>query len=169
MIPLPVVVQLPVNPPMPIMEEVKLPVEALISQTEVLVENDISSMICGADCIAAMFDAANLDSGTLTINGVKASSGSKGMKVPFSGKQGKITAVVASADGTSVLELSSDFDRVFVDHPAATSSIDSADGSATETESTSGSSTSIYIYVLIALLILVAIGYMRRKKATEAK
>jgi cobalamin biosynthesis Mg chelatase CobN len=37
------------------------------------------------------------------------------------------------------------------------------------TSSSSGSSKSIYVYVLIALLILVAIGYMRRKKATETK
>ena len=167
-IPLPVVVRLPVNPPMPIIEAVELPVKALLSQTEVLVENDISSMICDDECIAAIFDAANLDSGTLTINGVEVSSGSKGIEVPFSGKQGKITAVVTSADGASVLELSSDFDRVFVDHPAASSSMDSADGSTTATESTSGSSKSIYIYVLIALVILVAIGYMRRKKATPA-
>jgi hypothetical protein len=44
-----------------------------------------------------------------------------------------------------------------------------APGTAAEATSSSGSSMSIYIYVLIALLILVAIGYMRRKKATEAK
>jgi hypothetical protein len=166
-VPLPVVVQLPVNPPMPIIETVEaatLPVADLISQTPVAVPN-ISTMICDAECITAMFVAANLDSGTLTINGVQASYGAQRMKVPVQGKQGTITAVVASTDGKSVLEVSSKFDRA-VEYPAASSSMDSADGS---TAATSGSSKSIYIYVLIALLILVAVGYMRRKKATEAK
>ena len=166
-VPLPVVVQLPVNPPMPIIETVEaatLPVADLISQTPVAVPN-ISTMICDAECITAMFVAANLDSGTLTINGVQASYGAPRLKVPVQGKQGTITAVVASTDGKSVLEVSSKFDRA-VEYPAASSSMDSADGS---TAATSGSSKSIYIYVLIALLILVAVGYMRRKKATEAK
>jgi cobalamin biosynthesis Mg chelatase CobN len=84
------------------------------------------------------------------------------VKVGTRTKEIKVSAVSASgttAEKSVEVELTSTPDLPWV----APSSV------ATATESNSGSSMSIYIYVLIALLILVAIGYMRRKKATEAK
>ena len=160
-VPLPVVVRLVENVPMPVIEQLSLPVQEIILEKQVVIETETSSMICDADCILEMFEAADLETGTLTINGVTVSSDSTGMKVPVRGKQGKITAVVASTDGTPVLELSTDFERLVVNAPA--------EESTTAETSTSGSSMSIYIYVLIALLILLAIWYnQRRKKAKQS-
>ena len=143
--------------------ETSLSVVELLTETPVLVPTDVASMVCDEDCISAMFTAAGLDSGTVTINGVSASFGSKSLQFPVDGKTGTIKAVVASGDGKSVLDLSTNFDHVERKYSAT------APASAAAATSTSGSSKSIYIYVLIALLILVAIGYMRRKKATETK
>jgi hypothetical protein len=135
----------------------------LLAETPVVVATDVVSMICDEGCISALFAAAELDSGTITINGVSASFGATSMRFPIDGKTGTIQAVVASSDGTSVLDVSTNFDHVEGISPAA------VPASAEAATSTSGSSKSIYMYVLIALLILVAIGYMRRKKATKTK
>ena len=143
--------------------ETSLSVVELLTETPVLVPTDVASMVCDEDCISAMFIAAGLDSGTVTINGVSATFGSKSLRFPVDGKTGTIKAVVASADGKSALDLSTNFDHV--DRKYSTT----APASAAAATSTSGSSKSIYIYVLIALLILIAVGYMRRKKATETK
>jgi hypothetical protein len=108
-----------------------------------------------------MFKAAGLDGGTVTINGVSASFGAKSLRFPVDGKKGTINAIVASTDGVSALDVSTQFDHVVRKTPVAGSSVVSA--------STSGSSKMIYIYVLIAVLILAAIVYKRRKKATETE
>ena len=135
----------------------------MLAETPVSVPTSVVSMVCDEDCISAMFVAAELDSGTVTINGVSASFGATSLRFPIDGETGTIDAVVASSDGKSALDISTNFDRVegiYATSPTALTE---------EETSTSGSSKSIYIYVLIALLVLVAIGYKRRKKATETK
>jgi hypothetical protein len=141
--------------------EVPLSPIEILTETPVLIGNDVNSMVCDESCISAMFMAAGLDGGTVTINGVSASFGAKSLRFPVDGKSGTINAVVASADGKSALDVSSQFDHVVRKTPVA--------GSTVASTSTSSSSKMIYIYVLIALLILVAIGYKRRQKATETK
>lgn len=141
--------------------EVPLSPIEILTETPVLIGNDVNSMVCDESCISAMFMAAGLDGGTVTINGVSASFGAKSLRFPVDGKSGTINAVVASADGKSALDVSSQFDHVVRKTPVA--------GSTVASSSTSSSSKMIYVYVLIALLILVAIGYKRRQKATETK
>lgn len=141
--------------------EVPLSPIEILTETPVLIGNDVTTMVCDESCISAMFMAAGLDNGTVTINGVSASFGAKSLRFPVDGKSGTINAVVASADGKSALEVSSQFDHVVRKTPVA--------GSIVATTSKSGSSKSVYIYILIALVILVAIGYKRRKKVVETK
>jgi len=143
-----------------ILEAPLSPIE-ILTETPVLVGNDVTSMVCDEGCIAAMFMAAGLDGGTVTINGVSASFGSKSLRFPIDSKNGTINAVVTSTDGKSALDVSTQFEHVVRKSPVA--------GSTVASTSTSSSSKMIYIYVLIALLILVAIGYKRRQKATETK
>jgi hypothetical protein len=143
-----------------IIESPLSPVE-ILTETPVLIGNDVTSMVCDEDCISAMFVAAGLDGGTVTINGVSASFGAKSLRFPVDGKSGTINAAVASADGVSALDVSTKFDHVVRKTPVA--------GSAVAANTTSESSKMIYVYVAIALLILMAIGYKRRKKATETK
>jgi hypothetical protein len=141
--------------------ETPLSVVELLTETTVLVPNDVATMVCDESCISAMFSAANLDAGTVTINGVSAAFGSKSLRFPVDGKNGAISAVVTSTDGVSALDVSTKFDHVVRKTPVA--------GSAVASTSTTGSSKMKYIYVLVALLILVAVGYKRRKKEAETK
>lgn len=141
--------------------ETPLSVVELLTETTVLVPNDVATMVCDESCISAMFSAANLDAGTVTINGVSAAFGSKSLRFPVDGKNGAISAVVTSTDGVSALDVSTKFDHVVRKTPVA--------GSAVASTSTTGSSKMKYIYVLVALLILIAVGYKRRKKEAETK
>ena len=127
-----------------------------------------SELTCDANCVTTLFESFGFTDGAITLSAggdevvVQYGDQSAAVKVGTRTKEIKVSAVSASgttAEKSVEVELTSTPDLPWV-----------APGSvATATESNSGSSTSIYIYVLIALLILVAIGYMRRKKATEAK
>ena len=127
-----------------------------------------SELTCDANCVTTLFESFGFTDGEITISAgaeevvVQYGDQSAAVKVGTRTKEIKVSAVSASgttAEKSVEVELTSTPDLPWV----APSSV------ATATESNSGSSMSIYIYVLIALLILVAIGYMRRKKATEAK
>jgi hypothetical protein len=127
----------------------------------------ISEFTCDADCVATLFKNFGFADGEITLSAgaeevtVKYGDQSAAVKVGTRAQEIKVSAV--SASGKKVeksvgVKVASKPDAPWV-----------APGSAAAETSTSGSSKSIYIYVLIALLILVAIGYMRRKKAAEAK
>ena len=127
-----------------------------------------SELTCDANCVTTLFESFGFTDGAITLSAggdevvVQYGDQSAAVKVGTRTKEIKVSAVSASgttAEKSVEVELTSTPDLPWV----APSSV------ATATESNSGSSMSIYIYVLIALLILVAIGYMRRKKATEAK
>ena len=127
-----------------------------------------SELTCDANCVTTLFESFGFTDGAITLSAgadevvVQFGDQSAAVKVGTRTKEIKVSAVSASgtkAEKSVEVELTSTPDLPWV----APSSV------ATATESNSGSSMSIYIYVLIALLILVAIGYMRRKKATEAK
>ena len=127
-----------------------------------------SELTCDANCVTTLFESFGFTDGAITLSAggdevvVQYGDQSAAVKVGTRTKEIKVSAVSASgttAEKSVEVELTSTPDLPWV----APSSV------ATATESNSGSSMSIYIYVLIALLILVAIGYMRRKKATETK
>ena len=127
----------------------------------------ISEFTCDADCVATLFKNFGFADGEITLSAgaeevtVKYGDQSAAVKVGTRAQEIKVSAV--SASGKKVEK------SVGVKVTSKPNAPWVAPGSAAAETSTSGSSKSIYIYVLIALLILVAIGYMRRKKAAEAK
>jgi hypothetical protein len=136
--------------------------------TEVIaIPQGTSELTCDANCVTTLFESFGFTDGEITISAgaeevvVQYGDQSAAVKVGTRTKAIKVSAVSASgttAEKSVGVELASKPDAPWV-----------APGTAAEATSSSGSSMSIYIYVLIALLILVAIGYMRRKKATETK
>ena len=127
----------------------------------------ISEFTCDADCVATLFKNFGFADGEITLSAgaeevtVKYGDQSAAVKVGTRAQEIKVSAV--SASGKKVEK------SVGVKVTSKPNAPWVAPGSAAAETTTSGSSKSIYIYVLIALLILVAIGYMRRKKAAEAK
>ena len=136
----------------------------------------VDSMVCDTSCIEGLFASAGLEDGTISISAggesVEVRKGQEKALILIGENASVITARAVSADGSKTATLSMKLNRAdaamekAMQDKVASGSFQSAAESET---STSGSSNSIYIYVLIALLILVAIGYIRRKKATETK
>jgi hypothetical protein len=152
-----------------------IPVDPQIpfGDSQVTVSAEVDTMVCDGECIDALFTQAGLTDGSITISigdsSVRIFKGQRIARIPVGKNAGSIRVVGRSADGSKTSSrfiglnhADAAMEKVMKDK-VATGSCGSA------SESTSGSSKKIYVYVLIALLVLVAIGYMRRKKATETK
>ena len=161
--------------------DVKLPDIPLDPQvpfgdSQVTVASEVDTMVCDGECIDALFVQAELTDGSITISvgdsSVTIFKGQRLARIPLGKNAGSIRVVGKSADGSKTSAKVIAFSRAdaamekAMKDKVATGSFQTASEA---TSSSSGSSKSIYIYVLIALLILVAVGYMRRKKATETK
>jgi len=156
----------------------QVPFSSLTSDgsAQVSVSSEVDTMVCDGACIDALFAQAELTDGYLTVSAGNSSTrifkGQRLAMIPLAKNATNIRVVGKSADGSKTPTLSVKLNHAdaamekAMKDKVATGAFQTASESTT---STSGSSTSIYIYVLIALLILVAIGYMRRKKATETK
>ncbi len=138
-----------------------------VTTEAIAIPQGTSELSCDANCVSTLFESFGFTDGEITISAgadevtVKYGDQSATVEVGTRAKEIKVSAVSASgttAEKSVGVELTKTPDAPWV-----------APGTAAAATSTSGSSMSIYIYVLIALLILVAIGYMRRKKATETK
>ena len=153
----------------------QVPFDALTSDGsgKVSVSSEVETMVCDGACIDALFTQANLADGYLTVSVGNSSTrifkGQRIAMIPLAKNATSIRVVGKSADGSNTPMLFAKLNHAdaamekAMKDKVATGSFGSA------SESTSGSSKMIYVYVLIALLVLVAIGYMRRKKATETK
>ena len=161
--------------------DVKLPDIPLDPQvpfgdSQVTVASEVDTMVCDGECIDALFVQAELTDGSITISvgdsSVTIFKGQRLARIPLGKNAGSIRVVGKSADGSKTSSKLIGFNHSdaamekAMKDKVATGSFQTASEA---TSSSSGSSKSIYIYVLIALLILVAVGYMRRKKATETK
>ena len=138
-----------------------------VTTEAIAIPQGTSELSCDANCVSTLFESFGFTDGEITISAgadevtVKYGDQSATVEVGTRAKEIKVSAV--SASGKKVEK------SVGVKVTSKPNAPWVAPGSAAAETSTSGSSKSIYIYVLIALLILVAIGYMRRKKAAEAK
>jgi len=161
---------IPVDPQVPISDL------TADGSTQVSVSSEVDTMVCNGACIDALFAQAELTNGYLTVsNGnssVRIFKGQQQARIPLDKNATSLRVIGRSADGSTTATLSMKLNQVdaamekAMQDKVASGAFQNASGS---TSSSSGSSKSIYVYVLIALLILVAIGYMRRKKATETK
>jgi len=138
-----------------------------VTTEAIAIPQGTTELTCDANCVTTLFESFGFTDGEITLSAgadevvVQYGDQSASVKVGTRAKEIKVSAVSASgtkAEKSVGVELTKTPDAPWV-----------APGTAAAATSTSESSKSIYIYVLIALLILVAIGYMRRKKATETK
>jgi len=163
------------TPVLPETPKTELPSHVLTDDgsSQISISSDIEFMVCDAGCIDALFAAQDLTDGSIQISvggeHVTVAKGQKYAVIPVGKLAGSISVTGKSADGSKTGSLSVQMNRADAAFEKTMKDKIAVKSTQSATESSSGSSTSIYIYVLIALLILVAIGYMRRKKATETK
>ena len=152
------------NPTIPAsVEQVKLP-DAQLSvdgSVSTAISADVNTMVCDTFCIDAMFANAGITDGTITISAgsdsITMRKGQKKALIPIGKNAEAITATVVSADGSQVVNLSSEIYQLSATEQSAFAS---------GTASSPNDSGFNLFYLLLLIPILGAMLFVIRRKQT---